>query len=161
MKNKKNVFVFAIICITFFIIFNYIFCVSGNNIIRNQNEFVEDIFKKLENYEANIEVIVISNKNENKYNIYQVVDNEYSKLIVNSPENIRGLEIEIKDENFKITNGNQEMTKIYENYKPIINNSLFINSFIDDYKNNETEILEENEDIIIKIEDENIDTIIR
>lgn len=149
--NKKIVFIFAIICITVFLIFYYIFCISGNNIIRNQNEFVEDILKKLEKYEANIEVTVVSNKNENVYNMQQIVDEEKSKLIVNSPENVKGLEIELKDGNLKITNAKTNMEKIYENYKAIINNSLFISAFIEDYKNNEVEILETEEEIIIKI----------
>lgn len=149
--NKKIVFIFAIICITIFLIFYYIFRISGNNIIRNQNEFVEDILKKLEKYEANIEVTVVSNKNENVYNMQQIVDEEKSKLIVNSPENVKGLEIELKDGNLKITNAKTNMEKIYENYKAIINNSLFISAFIEDYKNNEVEILETEEEIIIKI----------
>ena len=149
--NKKIVFIFAIICITVFLIFYYIFRISGNNIIRNQNEFVEDILKKLEKYEANIEVTVVSNKNENVYNMQQIVDEEKSKLIVNSPENVKGLEIELKDGNLKITNAKTNMEKIYENYKVIINNSLFISAFIEDYKNNEVEILETEEEIIIKI----------
>ena len=62
--KKKIVFIFAIICIILFIIFYYIFYISGNNIIRNQNEFVEDVFKKLERYEAEIKVKIKSNKNE-------------------------------------------------------------------------------------------------
>lgn len=149
--NKKIVFIFAVICITIFLIFYYIFCISGNNIIRNQNEFVEDIFEDLEKYEANIEVTVKSNKNENKYNMYQVVDNENSKLIVNSPENVNGLIIEIKDGQLKISNNKVNMEKIYENYKTIINNALFLNSFIEDYENNEVEMYENDEEIIIKI----------
>lgn len=149
--NKKIVFIFAVICITIFLIFYYIFCISGNNIIRNQNEFVEDIFEDLKDYEANIEVTVKSNKNENKYNMYQVVDNENSKLIVNSPENVNGLIIEIKDGQLKISNNKVNMEKIYENYKTIINNALFLNSFIEDYENNEVEMYENDEEIIIKI----------
>ncbi|MBR3832306.1 MAG: hypothetical protein IKJ72_01600 [Mycoplasmataceae bacterium] len=92
--NKKIVFIFAIICIIVFFIFYYIFCISGNNIIRNQNELPEDIFNKLEKYEANIDVNVISNKNENVYNMQQIVDENISKIIVNSPRNAKGLEIE-------------------------------------------------------------------
>ena len=160
--NKKIVFIFAIICITFFSIFYYIFCISGNNIIRNQNEFVEDIFKDLEKYEANIEVTVVSNKNENTYNMQQIVDGDNSKLVVNSPENVKGLEIELKDGNLKITNEKTNMEKLYENYKAIINNSLFINSFIEDYKNNEVITSENEEEIIITVNlDKNNNTYIK
>ena len=159
---KKMMFIFGIICIIFFFGFYYIFCITGNNNIRNQNEFVEKAFKKLERYEANIEVKVISNKNENKYNMLQIVDGEYSKLIVNTPENVKGLQIEFKDENLKITNEKTNMEKIYENYKLLIKNSLFINSFIEDYKNYEPTITESEDEIIIKIDmDENINTYIK
>ena len=143
--NKRIMFVFGIICIIFFCGFYYIFFIYGNNNIRNQNEFVEDVFKKLEKYEANVDVEVISNKNENKYNMVQIVDGEYSKLIVNTPENVKGLEIEFKDENLKITNEKNNMEKVYENYKLLIKNSLFVNSFIEDYKNYES-IITENEE---------------
>ena len=160
--NKRIMFIFGIICIIFFSIFYYIFCISGNNNIRNQNEFVEDIFENLEKYEANVDVEVVSNKNENKYNMSQIVDGENSKLIVNSPENVRGLEIEFKDGNLKITNEKTNMEKVYENYKLLIKNSLFINSFIEDYKNYEPTITVNEEEIIIKIDiDKNINTYIK
>lgn len=149
--NKKIVFIFAIICITVFLIFYYIFCISGNNIIRNQNELLEDIFEDLEEYEANIDVTVVSNKNENVYNMQQIVDEGFSRVIVNSPENVKGLEIELKNGNLKIINAKTNMEKIYENYKTEINNSLFINSFIEEYKNNDTEIVENESEIIIKM----------
>ena len=144
--NKKNVFIFAIICIIVFSIFYYIFCISGNNIIRNQKEFVEDVFKKLKSYESDIEVTIISNKNENKYNIKQIVDGENSRLIINSPENVKGLEIENKDGNLRITNNKSNMQKVYENYKSLINNALFIESFIKDFEEFKGQIQEnENE----------------
>ena len=159
---KKIMFIFGIICIIFFYGFYYIFCISGNNNIRNQNEFVEDIFEKLEKYEANIDVEIISNKNQNKYNMLQIVDGKYSKLIVNAPENVKGLEIEFKEGNLKITNEKINMEKVYKNYKLLIKNSLFINSFIEDYKNYESIIIENEEEIILKINmDKNINTYIK
>ena len=153
--NKKIVFIFVLICITIFLIFYYIFSLSGNNIIRNQNEFVEDIFEDLEKYEANVEVTVKSNKNENQYSMYQEVDEENSKLVVTSPENVNGLVIEIKNGELKVSNSKVNMEKTYENYKVIINNSLFLNSFIEDYKNNVAEIYENDNEIIVKLKIDN------
>lgn len=150
--NKKIVFIFAIICIIVFLIFYYIFEVFGNNIIRNQKEFIEDIFEDLECYEADIDVIIISNKNENQYNMKQIVEGGNSKLIINTPENVKGLEIEIKDNNLKITNEKTNMEKIYENYKKIINSSLFISSFIEEYQEFSSQIQETENEIIIKID---------
>ena len=149
--KKKIVFIFAVICMILFIIFYYIFYISGNNIIRNQNEFVEDVFKKLENYEAEIKVNIISNKNENIYDMYQIVKDNYSKLVINYPENIKGLEIEFESDCLKIKNEKTNMEKIYENYKNGINNSLFLNTFIKEYKENVSEVLDTEEEIIVKV----------
>lgn len=149
--NKKMMFIFAIICIIVFIIFYYIFYISGNNIIRNQKEFVEDIFEEFEKYEANIDVTITSNKNENKYNMNQYVDGENSKLVINSPENVKGLEIEIKDNNLKITNKKTDMEKIYDDYKAIIKNSLFIDSFIEEFDKFPVEFQETEDEIVIKM----------
>ena len=149
--NKKIVFIFAIICIIVFSIFYYIFFISGNNIIRNQKEFIEDIFEDLECYGADIDVTITSNKNENKYNMKQLVDGEDSKLIINSPENVKGLEIEIKDDNLKIINEKTNMEKVYENYKKIINNSLFISTFIEEYDEFPNQIQENEDEIIVEV----------
>lgn len=159
--NKKIVFIFAIICIIVFIIFYYIFFISGNNKVRNQNEFVEDIFEDLEKYEANIDVTIKSNKNENTYNMLQIVDEEYSKVVVNTPENVEGLTIEINNGNLRISNKNIDMEKIFENYKSIVNNSLFLNSFIKDYENNKSTIYEKDGEIIIEIMIENKNTYVK
>ena len=51
---------------------------------------------------------------------------------------------------------------LYENYKLLIKNSLFINSFIEDYENYEPTITVNEEEIIIKIDiDKNINTYIK
>ena len=159
--NKKIVFIFAIICIIVFLIFYYIFYISGNNIIRNKKELIENVLKTFECYEANIDVKIVSNKNENTYNMHQMVENDESKIIVNSPESVKGLEIKLKDGNLKITNEKTNMQKIYENYKSVINNSLFLNSFIKDYKTNESEIIENEQEIIVKINLKNDNTYIK
>ncbi len=159
--NKKIVFIFAIICIFVFLIFYYIFLINGNNKIRNQNEFVEDILGDLKKYEANVDILIRSNKNENIYNMQQVVDEDYSKFIINSPENIKGLTIEINNRNLRVTNKNIEMEKIFENYNSVVNNSLFLNAFIKEFENNESTVYEENGEILIEIFLKNENTYIK
>ena len=44
---------------------------------------------------------------------------------------MKGLEIEFKDGNLKITNEKTSTEKVYENYKLLMKNSLFIESFIE------------------------------
>ena len=149
--NKTYMFVFAVICIIVFFIFYYIFIVFGNNKFRNQKEWVEDIFEELESYEANIEVIITSNKNENIYNMKQIVNKDYSKLILNSPESVSGLTLENKNNILRITNSNIDMKKIFENYKKINDSFLYLTTFIKEYEENESTVYEENGEILIEI----------
>lgn len=53
------------------------------------------------------------------------------------------------------------MQKIYENYNEVTNNSLFLNNFAEDYKINESEIIENEEEIIVKINLKNNNTYIK
>ncbi len=151
MVNKKKMFIFVLICIIVFLIFYYIFSNLVNNMNRSEDEIVEDILNKLNNYEANIDVIVKSNKTENNYNMIQEVGNGYSKMTVNAPENVAGMSIELTNNKLKFTNGKNNMKKVYNDYKDIMNNSLFLNSFIYDYKNNKSKIYENNDEIIIEV----------
>ena len=155
MNFKKFMFLFVLICIIVFLIFYYIFYIFGNNKNRNQDKVVEDILNKLNNYEANIEVVIKSNKTENKYNMTQVVEGENSKSIVNYPENIKDMTIELNGEILRVTNSKINMEKFYNDYKAIINNSLFLNSFVNDYKNNTSKIYEKENEIIIEINTNN------
>lgn len=148
MKNRKIMFIFVFICIIVFFSLYYIFVKLGNNKIRSQDEIVDNILNNLNNYEANIKVKVCSNKNENYYEMYQIVNNKYSKSVINSPDNIKGVTIELKDNKLKISNTKLNMERTYEDYQLIMNNSLFLNVFINDYLNNESKTYEENDYIV-------------
>lgn len=155
-------YIFVLICIIFFMIFYYIFLLSGNNINRNQKEFVEEILKKLKSYEANLTVVVNSNKNNNEYKMYQEVSSKSSKLAVNNPQNVNGLCIELKENKLIISNEKTKMQKVYENYNNFVNESIFLNTFIEDYENNKAEIEENEQEIIVKLEmKDNEDTYIK
>lgn len=150
--KKRIMYIFVLICIIFFVIFYYIFLLSGNNINRNQKEFVEEILKKFKSYEANLIVLVNSNKNNNEYKMYQEVNTESSKLVVNNPQNVNGLCIELKENKLIISNEKTKMQKVYENYNNFVNESIFLNTFIEDYENNKAEIEENEQEIIVKLE---------
>lgn len=158
MKNKKIVFIFAIICILIFLFIYYIFCILGNNKNRNQKEIVESILNKICNYEADITVEVFSNKNENTYNIYQQVEENKSKSVVISPEEIKDLTIENVDGKIKISNSKLKVEKVYEGYQEILNNNLFLNTFSKDCKENAFNFYENNEELIIEVELNNTNT---
>ncbi len=150
MNSKKLMFVFVFICISIFLIIYYIFSSFGNNKFRNQNEIVDNILNKFNNYEANILVTITTNKNENNYEMFQEVSEKNSKTIINSPENIKDMIIEINDNTLKITNTKINMEKIYEEYDGILNNDLFLNKFTKDCENNNFKFYEKNEKIILE-----------
>lgn len=151
MKNEKNLIIFVFICSIIFIICYYIFCISGNNINISQEKVVEEILNEFNNYEANIEVTVRSNKNENKYEMTQTVNNNYSKQEIKKPENLKNMIIELEENKLKILNSNLNMEKIYENYNYILNNSLFLNTFANDFSNNDSEVYKENGKTVIEV----------
>ena len=151
MKSKKLLLIFVLICITIFFVFYYNFFILGNNINRSQDEIVDNIINKTNEYEANIDVKVISNKNENYYKMYQIVNDEKSIQIVDGPENIKGLEIENISNKLIIRNTKLNMEKIYDQYEFLLNNSLFLNVFIEDYKKNTSKIYEENDELIFEV----------
>lgn len=150
MKSKKIMFIFVLICITVFFIFYYIFSILGNNKSRNQNEIVDDILNNIKKYEANISVTVNSNKNESYYTMRQEVEENNSKLIINAPENIKDMTIEINNNVLKITNTRINMEKIYNDYEFVLNNNLFLDTFIEDYKKNDSKVYEQNDEIILE-----------
>jgi len=150
VKLKKNMFIFVLICITVFFVFYYIFCVLGNNKHRNQNEIVDDILNNIKKYEANISVTAKSNKNESYYTMKQEVEGNNSKLIINTPENIKDMTIEINNNVLKITNTRINMEKIYNDYEFVLNNNLFLNTFIEDYKKSDSKAYEQNDEIILE-----------
>ena len=150
MNSKKLMFVFVFICISIFFIIYYIFSSFGNNKFRNQNEIVDNILNKFNNYEANILVTITTNKNENNYEMFQEVSEKNSKTIIKSPENIKDMIIEINDNTLKITNTKINMEKIYEEYDGILNNDLFLNKFTKDCENNNFKFYEKNEKIILE-----------
>ena len=150
MNSKKLMFVFVFICISIFLIIYYIFSSFGNNKFRNQNEIVDNILNKFNNYEANILVTITTNKNENNYEMFQEVSEKNSKTIIKSPENIKDMIIEINDNTLKITNTKINMEKIYEEYDGILNNDLFLNKFTKDCENNNFKFYEKNEKIILE-----------
>ena len=146
MKKSKSIILIILLII---LIFSIIFLLTNNKNIETGNNDNNQILN-MNSYEAKIEVTVISNKNTNKYKmIQQYKKDEYSIQEIEEPENIRGVRIEYMNNTLSIKNTNLNLTNIYENYKYIAENNLFLNEFIDDYKNNRNSKQEENENEII------------
>ena len=149
MKIKRILIILLIIFVLFFLVqIIYKTHKNGNNIGKSTDDLVEYILN-ISSYEAKIEVKVNSNKTTNKYMLRQYyIEDKYARQIVEEPISIQNLEILYKDNKLEIKNTNFGITKIYENYKYINNNVLWLNSFTNNC-NSDGYILEENSDEII------------
>ena len=150
----KKVFIILIIfiivvCLIFFIKNNYKTKNIGNNINKSADNLKEYILN-ISSYRANIEVTVKSNKNENKYVIKQEYANpNIAKQEIIEPSNISGLKTIYDGENLKIENTNLSLTKIIDNYDYIPTNTLWLTSFINEYKNSNIDDCRETQDELI------------
>lgn len=164
---KRILYIVGISCLIvllFFLCFYYKKNNIGNNIDRkDENKVINHILGDFRTYEAEVEVRVYSNKTENEYKIKQVCNTEKSYQEINEPEELKGIYIELEHEKLTVGNSKQNIKKIYEKYKNILNNSLFLNVFIQEYKSNDTKeksrYYEENDNYIMEVNlDENFNT---
>lgn len=143
------------ILIYFFLKNDYKNLEFGNNMSNKSLEEIEEYILNISSYEAKVEVTVESNKNKNQY----VLNQKYtapniSKQTVLEPSNIEGIET-IYDGNTLTINHTKLNTKtLYENYSGILDNFLWLNSFIEDYKtgknSNGTKLEEKDGNIIME-----------
>lgn len=158
---KKKVFItiifFTIFFLIFYLIFNYKSLKNGNNNIRIKNEEdVNDYILNISNYEAKIEVIVKSNKNENKYIINQKCMDNYSYQEMEY-ENNKKIIIEHKDNKVIIRNTSLKLEKIYESWEFLIENNLFLTTFVENFKEtDEKEILVNENYYVVNLKLKNI-----
>lgn len=137
-ENLKKMLLFlGVLCLIVFYFFYYKTSKFGNNIInKNEEEIIEYILKQVKTYTANMNVIVYSNKTEIEYKIKQEVSDGKSIQEVLYPENVKGIKIALEGNCLTISNTELNLEKIYESYEPFLNNALFLNVFIEDYKKN-------------------------
>ena len=155
MKKIKKVFFILIIIILIIFFMFFLFKIkkkkkkNGNNM--NSQEIVDKILD-LTSYTAKVKVQVNSNKNTNKYVLFQKFNSqEGSMQEVIEPENIAGVKIIKNNNNLSIENSNLDLKTIFENYNGLESNSLDLINFINEYKeNNELDFEEKGEEIILK-----------
>ena len=164
MKNKGKLLIFSIIVIILIIILyffytnNYKTIKTGNNIGKSAEE-IKNYILNISSYQATINLNVKSNKNENNYIIKQKYsqDGNLFKQEIIEPENIKGLITTYDGQNLKIENTNLGLSNLYENYKFIAENSLCLNSFVEEYKNSQnTSLKEEGNKIVFTVKSENM-----
>lgn len=157
--KSKGILILAIIIILviaiIFTIFNYKNSKTGNTINKSEEDILNYILN-ISSYNAIMEIEVQTNKNKTKYIVNQTVQNNKSKQEVIEPENIAGVITEYDGKNLKISNNKLNLSTTYENYEYIVNNKLWLDSFIKEYKELENSKVStiENE-IVLELKDEN------
>ncbi len=160
MKNKKIIFISIIVLVVVSIVIIFLLKTNyknknfGNNMSNKNLEEIEKYILDISSYTAKMNVTVESNKNTNKYVIKQTYEkNKKSKQKILEPSNIEGLEIIYEDNKLTINNAKNNLKTMYENYPNLMENCLWINSFIEDYKVEKNEgkasIKEENGKVVM------------
>lgn len=157
--KSKGILILAIIIILIiaiiFIIFNYKNLKTGNTINKSEEDIVNDILN-ISSYNAIMEIEVQTNKNKTKYIVNQTLQNDKSKQEVIEPENIAGVITEYDGKNLKISNNKLNLSTTYENYEYIVNNKLWLDSFIKEYKElQNTRVTTIGDEIVLELKNEN------
>lgn len=129
----------------------------GNTLNNKTIQEIEEYILNISSYEAEIEVTVTSNKNKNQYKMKQSYSSpNIEKQIVQEPSNLQGLETIYDGKDLTIRNTKLNLTTIYQDYPYLSNNSLWLHSFIEEYReaknNGKTRLLEEENKIIMELE---------
>ena len=158
MNDKKNIIkVFSIVLLILIIFFTIYYKTKNNG--NNNNKSINDLKEYILNissYEAELEITINSNKTSNKYKLKQLYCKpNLIKQILIEPANLENLTIIYDGKTMKIENTNLSLSKIYEDYKYINNqNVLWLNSFIDNYRNN-SKIYETENELILESNNKN------
>lgn len=160
MNKKLFLIVIVVLVALILIIFlknNYNFFKSGNNMSNKSAEEIKNYILNMSSFKAESTVTVTSNKTTNTYKILQKFKDEQFVQELLEPENISGLKIIYDGTNMKIENTKLGLSKLYDNYQYMTNNSLCITTFISDYidSNNEQKFTEENDTIVLEVKTKN------
>ena len=152
--NKKIILIIAsiiLIIIAFISILTYIFMKNGNNMSNLKEDGIKDILN-INGYNATLEIEVEANKNKTKYIVKQNVENGKSRQEVIEPSNITGVITEYDGKNLKVINNSLNLVKTYEDYEYVVDNSLWLNSFIKEYKDTpDSKKYKKNNEIVLEI----------
>ena len=124
---------------------------NGNNMSNKSADEIKEYILNISSYESEVEINVISNKNQNKYKAKQQFvkeDNLYKQEII-EPENIKGVIFSYDGKNLKLENTKLGLNKIYEDYKYIGSNDLSLIQFVNDYNDVEEKSFQEKDGNVI------------
>jgi len=159
MKAKKIIAILLIaivlIGITIFLIYYYKNGKNGNTIINKSEEEIIETILNMKSYEAKLNITIETNKNKTQYTVKQSVEEGKAKQEVLQPENIAGVITEYDGKNVTIRNNKLNLETTFQNYQYIVENSLWLDSFIETYKAKETSKITRNgTEIILEVKKE-------
>lgn len=155
-KNKVKLIIVLFIAIVVILILIYFLNKNYNNSKKNGNNIsikeIEKTILNINSYKTELDVTIKSNKNENKYKLYQEVKNGREMQKVIDPDYLKGTEIIYENGKLQIKNTKINVSKFYENYPNIANNELFLSDFMRKFnKSDNKEIKEKENQIIFKL----------
>lgn len=153
MKNKKVLFILFILIIliiaTIFLICYYKTRKNGNTIInKSEEEMIESILN-MKSYKAKLNITIETNKNKTQYVVEQSLENGKAKQEVLEPKNIAGVITEYDGTNMKIRNNKLDLETTFQNYQYIVENRLWLDNFLEEYKKSEERKVSSQENEII------------
>lgn len=155
-KNKVKLIIVLFIAIVVILILISFLNKNYNNSKKNGNNIsikeIEKTILNINSYKTELDVTIKSNKNENKYKLYQEVKNGREMQKVIDPDYLKGTEIIYENGKLQIENTKINVSKFYENYPNIANNVLFLSDFMRKFnKSDNKEIKEKENQIIFKL----------
>lgn len=155
--NKKKTILIIIVILTFaitltFLILNYKNSKNGNNTTSKSEEDIVNNILNIKNYSARLDITIVTNKNKTKYIVSQKIENGVATQEVEEPENIAGIKTEYDGTNLKISNNKLNLETTFQNYNYVVENRLWLDSFIEEYKtiqNTKKQII--NNEIILEV----------
>lgn len=162
IKSKRKIVIISVIVLLLLVVLiifiknNYKNLKVGNTMINKNIEEIEEYILNISSYDAKIEVTTQSNKNSNKYMLSQQYKApNIAKQTVQEPKNIEGLETIYDGNKLTINNSKLGASSIYDNYPYMVENFLWLNTFIKEYKEqkecNSAILKEENETVVMEI----------
>lgn len=154
-KTKKIIIISGLMLVVIILIIlvknNYNFSKKGNNITNKSADEIEKYILNIESYQANVQILIKNNRNENKYIMLQKYNKENNMYLqeVIEPENIAGTRFIYDGQNLKIENTKLNLNKIYEDYSYIGSHELSLPAFIQDYEQNDKSRFYKKENTVI------------
>lgn len=155
MKNKKKNFILLCILIiiiiitTIFVILYYKNNKNGNTTINKSEEEIINSILEIKFYNAKLDITIETNKNKTQYKVSQTIKEGKATQEVLEPKNIAGVITEYDGTNLKIRNNKLNLETTFQNYQYIVENRLWLDSFIEDFKTIDNKKTSSNQNEII------------